>query len=1291
MRSIPREKMPLREDAGENVDGDSDPETGDSGRLDDSNNRSGAEAPTDRVTRRRNVTWADGEGRDEERDSLVRADTDHCAVRTPFGTATTMTSEESSSRDRVSLLPEHMADLEEMRALLPTLRRVQSFLEARDGSILQRRESRGERGEATVVTSSAATTCRASVSLRISDGESGKSQAREDSETLEEEDDCAENGAPGYDRVRFIEHRSLGQSILQHVSKGIRAARRNSDSSSSCREDERAHSGATRQEYVKPSRDVYSLVYLCPPRSFAFFFALVTFVFQMFILVLIMVDIIEVDSSNPLQIPPGVSRVVRAAQVMCILISVATQDDLITAINELHVGYYRKALIGDGVHELGGTKWQWLLSVSTRFIQGGLCLAVTFILIMQSGDVVGLFLDFLAVTFVSTLDDIMFSLAKQGYFGPKTKGNTDAVCRIRVPKKAIRSRLFRPIVFFMVSAAMLLGWGIIAHEQKRGDFLSSKAVAVQFGDSFAASLGFFSGTYERIGLDKHNRPIYLEKTVAIGGGTQGKGMLAYCFELEAWTFSFPDSTASDADPCYWYAKSIETDTYDMMTLRPADWFVYGRRSKKAVPFQHFQIASIDCDQSDGRGSCNGIGRCVDNKCVCDPGRYGLSCEFGEPCQYISVDSEFGVFPGATKWAESYSILHHCNGNHPKVNVYNRPVYISDHGTESSIQVILFTGRRWALTTAEDLINGEEINLPARPLSKCSLAKAMTSFHAYWKLFDPSFISSPNDVGTPTDSATPIGNAWYQSNSYEKSANLNFPISTHLICKTCHEVRNPCRNNGICRNDGTCECSRGTYGALCQIKSFQLCRRVAVHMGDGFGKSLGSLSGTYELFGDDSINGRVVYVESHSHGAFFAYCEEENAWTFTILPNPLKTGSSLSNSTHTEFDPCKNWTAVSPDTDTYDITQVNANWLVRLDQTASHGIPFDFFLLWCSDCDQQKIPCNGAGICSNNGKCLCNDGRYGLSCEVQKSCTTIVADASREIFENILPSKYKILHGHSDEVLLYERPVYYSVMSRPSHANGENYAFIFFAGHRWHVVDTESIPALESGVKSTEELAEFISINFHGYFSSYTARFVSEPVIELSHSYAASPIYLRWYPADPFSNQPADSDQPLSVKLWCAFCNVKHPCYNDGVCLNSTCKCPLGMFGSHCLITSVCKSFSVALTGPSFTTVQAPSGVYDLSDVQTEYSDRPVYILRGDKNAMFAYCFEQVVWTYTFWNSTEKGVLDVDPCEDYVAKSSWSNGFDIMSAPTWFVRAHDGEEFAALMPTEFSSVCNDHYY
>lgn len=1092
--------------------------------------------------------------------------------------------------------------------------------------------------------------------------------------------------------------RSAAVSVMQHQSKGLGAARRFSDDSSS---DDGDTDGATlnesanKQDYVKLSRDVYSLLYYSVPRSIAFAFSILTYCLQMFILSLFLADSVNLDNpDNPLGIPAGVDSIVRAAQCVAILIAVATQDDLITAINEFFVGYYREALSSEGC---GGARWQWLLSITTRFSQGGLCLTATFVLILQSEDVVGLFLDFLAVSFVSTLDDIMFALAREGYFAQRLETEARKMSRLRVSKRQIKTHLFRPLLFLLVSVGMLMGWGIVTSQQLKGAFIQCTSIAVQFGDSIKGDLAFFSGVYVVSHFDTTSRPVYVERSVAGNTGREGKGILAYCNDLGSWTFSYPPSQHEVADPCHWYAITEETDTYDIIEMRPTDFYVFNQEANQPVPFQHFAIRCANCDHVVGRGtSCSGVGSCVVSQCVCDPGRIGTNCEYEEPCESIEINTEFGGFPGPRQWSERYSLLRHCNSTE-LINVYGRPVYTSDHDSVERAQVILFTGRRWVVTVAQSLIQlGEHVEQN----SWCQLSNALKSFHARWDSFTPEFISSPTDVGTPTDSATPVGLDWYRSYSRDHGTDIDIyaPVSTRILCARCtgNIFSNPCKNNGTCnKSTGKCKCKAGTFGSLCQIKSFSLCRSIAVRMEDAVGLSLDGLSGLYHLLDGETLNGRVIYVDVQRRGGIFAFCEEALSWTFTIFPDRHGNASWVRTINAEMFDPCDNWTAISPHSESYDISTAASDWLVRRSREASEGIPLSNFLLWCNDCNQHRNPCNGAGTCAFGGDCFCDENRFGVNCGLSDPCEQLVVDMSTDRLgpstdgqDKRLPGSYDILRNQNYiKVIVNSRPVYFGSMTPGNNTRyaKTSYALILFTSCRWYTIVTTSFPALNNGT-TTDDLAHFLSNDFHAYFSSYSARYISEAVCNV-----ALPTSLKWYVSDPFTKRPADPDKPIGAKMYCAQCDdTAHPCYNGGVCIDGECSCPLGSYGSQCQINSICKSLIVAFGNGVDSEIRLRSGVYDLSDATTEYSDRPVYTLQGAYDAMIAYCVELGHWTFTVWDAGEESLADVRPCVNFYAKSSWTYSFDILSVPSWFVRTN-GSEFVAALPATFSYACNDPYY
>ena len=72
-------------------------------------------------------------------------------------------------------------------------------------------------------------------------------------------------------------------------------------------------------------------------------------------------------------------------------------------------------------------------------------------------------------------------------------------------------------------------------------------------------------------------------------------------------------------------------------------------------------------------------------------------------------------------------------------------------------------------------------------------------------------------------------------------------------------------------------------------------------GDEFHPELGFFSGVYSFKGGSKINGRFVYIDKRvEQNAMFAYCKDEQAWTFTF--------SEAAESIN-DLDPC-DWKAKS---------------------------------------------------------------------------------------------------------------------------------------------------------------------------------------------------------------------------------------------------------------------------------------------------------------------------------------------------------------------------------------------
>lgn len=203
-------------------------------------------------------------------------------------------------------------------------------------------------------------------------------------------------------------------------------------------------------------------------------------------------------------------------------------------------------------------------------------------------------------------------------------------------------------------------------------------------------------------------------------------------------------------------------------------------------------------------------------CKCDDGHYGLNCEF-QACPILEIDSQFEGFLGDRDWSSRYEVLRVLNET---VQVYGRPVYINETTRDGNVDIIMFTGRRWVVTHSGllDLASScDTVQSIDDDDLKATLADCLTGFHGHFSNFTATFISEPMDVETSADAATPIDLQWFNRRVSPDalSIDLKRPLQALLLCAICDES-NPCFYDGVCSSNGSCQCSLGSKGTLCQI-------------------------------------------------------------------------------------------------------------------------------------------------------------------------------------------------------------------------------------------------------------------------------------------------------------------------------------------------------------------------------------------------------------------------------------------------------------------------------------------
>jgi len=554
---------------------------------------------------------------------------------------------------------------------------------------------------------------------------------------------------------------------------------------------------------------VYSRVLPIP--SSIFILATLVFAFQMAIYGVLVYDITASKTNNPLKIPVNVETPVRIAEFLAGAVAIITQDEVRTAVNLIRDGFDQDLLPKAFP---GATKSKWIWSIMLRGIVGIFGLLLTCLLIMQSTTVLELLLNFLAMEFVSLLDDVVFLLTKEGFVGflgqvlqdeAKKVSNTYYHMSHRSVEVRNASASFVKNAYFLVlCTGIFAGWVCIVWKQDNGKYLCSTIFA-QYGDDQLPMLGTFSGLFYLQNKNKsfHGRLSYRDR---VGGA-----LLAYCHEEKRWTLSI------SADPCDWTAASSESEDFDVLTTANTQWVVK-TSTNSIVPLSQHYLACHECKYD--KKLCGNSGECDSkkNQCICKEGHYGLRCEYPEPCQRLEMgidqpDIGFSfIKTGETYFASKYYRLQDADA-------YNHPVYASaDVQTlNNDTDFFVFTGVRWILSYKSLFPGLKDVN------DATGLAGYFSSqFHGHYTKYSASYVSEQVYIDTPADAkASPLSVRWRFSAS-DKDQRLQPDlqkgfIETSFFCSVCNSSTNPCQFEGVCLLNGTCgDCPNGSSGTMCQI-------------------------------------------------------------------------------------------------------------------------------------------------------------------------------------------------------------------------------------------------------------------------------------------------------------------------------------------------------------------------------------------------------------------------------------------------------------------------------------------
>ncbi|EJK46789.1 hypothetical protein THAOC_34526 [Thalassiosira oceanica] len=172
--------------------------------------------------------------------------------------------------------------------------------------------------------------------------------------------------------------------------------------------------------------DVYNMFFLSDSFSAAFWYALMVWGLKLGLIIIIALDIYK-----NMKVNADVPTIVRAAQFLLLPVNVAIQQELITTFF-----IYANLKWGKQILELnpGATKGKYHFANAMRFIDGLAFLFINTALLLQATEVLSAFLNFAALQFLSDIDNVALSLARDGYLSGSLEEVAGNVSLTKLPR-----------------------------------------------------------------------------------------------------------------------------------------------------------------------------------------------------------------------------------------------------------------------------------------------------------------------------------------------------------------------------------------------------------------------------------------------------------------------------------------------------------------------------------------------------------------------------------------------------------------------------------------------------------------------------------------------------------------------------------------------------------------------------------------------------------------------------------------------------------------------------------------
>eukprot|EP00536_Pseudo-nitzschia_multiseries_P014994 jgi/Psemu1/216542/e_gw1.800.32.1 len=384
-------------------------------------------------------------------------------------------------------------------------------------------------------------------------------------------------------------------------------------------------------------QDTYSFLSLHGPFDQPIFFGMgiVVSFFQLSLVFMMLLSVLHPDwgtkhDDNPADgvlsniVAANASPVVQATQFLAILSYILFADASILDITAAVEAFpnFSKVANGDKVKCM-------VFSSMVRCLQGFLAMFAAFLLIITSNTAVEIVLNFSAVNFISSMDNVAFMLALSGKYGEQIEEEAKRITKLQLPRCMSRRKHTRFHITLASLAVIFVAFisGIIITQENPKKWRTS-VLRVEFQDK---ELQAYTGCYEinqtKVqGLNLYKRDVYF-----LSDGDNQTARFQYCINERRWILSTNTTNACHDDAKNEeLAKSSKMDSFDISSSFDEGWI-----SASGTPLDLYLIELEGNQASD----CNLLGN---GECDGDFNTLALGFDGGDCCSFTCSDPVCGI-------------------------------------------------------------------------------------------------------------------------------------------------------------------------------------------------------------------------------------------------------------------------------------------------------------------------------------------------------------------------------------------------------------------------------------------------------------------------------------------------------------------------------------------------------------------------------------------------------------------------------------------------------------------------